>query len=842
MDKKRKSINNSNGKKQKQERFWYSIKGKVSLMGYISIATLIILGGISITSLGRNSKDYKLSLNLNNVSQYQKDNNSLNTMYSYSLDEQLLEQINRNIELAIDMANQSKDLAQGENLKEIKQIIEILNLRKMNMAELISLNKERGFNDTTGQYKSVLENEAEIKKEVSTYDGISNWVEGKFDRIDVFPNEEVVIDDIKYIKATYKDSIKDVGQRDYVVIRIGGTGFEYKGHSLINNLTLSNGQEKQVIDPSNIIQITRDGSYGQALAGIELIEHGGIPTFEVSSNFTAEENVWQEVAVKVPLNDLRLSTYTEISYDIYLAFTDVSLCSIGIAYDGKFNLAGMINEANTTLTSYNEKIAKGDTEQAQAQYTQLISILEKLQFNLEYYFGRDEQPSTLLKLVSKKLQLMQEINILDKKILDISVKNQSLDSESTQLIDSIKGRIENETHNRKIFMTLAIAIILISLSIVIYIISLVILKAIKQSIDEFSQVLSEITQGNLGIRAKTQVKNEFYVFSKLLNHFLDKLCLILKSVQEMSLTVENANINMAEIIKQVVQGDNNIDKQGILQLQQLFSKISDSVREQSANTEESLAYLNEVLDANKTSLEEITVTKDASTSALVHAKNGEEKIEILSQKMEDINTSVLHTREEMNQLVQDATRIEEVLRAIQELAAQTNLLSLNAAIEASRAGEEGRGFSVVANEVKKLSDQTSNETNKIKQVISNINSKIIGVKKATLEVESNVNETRQITDDFKVVIKEMMHSTGANAECVSKLYEQIDMQMKNTEGVVKAVDKISEEAQMIQEKATYTTDITNGLADRLKGQLENINVLIENSKKLKSEMEFFNFK
>lgn len=332
-------------------------------------------------------------------------------------------------------------------------------------------------------------------------------------------------------------------------------------------------------------------------------------------------------------------------------------------------------------------------------------------------------------------------------------------------------------------------------------------------------------------------------FQKKLNEFLDKLSSILGSVQRLSDEVESKNNIIANIIRQVVKGneagDDIVVKKGILQLEKLFGEISESVATQSANTEESLAGINEILDLNEKVLADITNTKEVSQETLLKVKDGHNGITSLNEKIEYINTSVFNTNEEIKELINNAKSIEEILVSIKSFSGQTDLLALNATIEAARAGMEGRGFAVVANEIKNLSQQTSNETQKINAIIESINNRIYKVQIANNEVVNSIKYALETTNYFKDIMNEVTTSTEFNFDSINKLFQTIKEQNNCMNQISNAVEQISEEALSIQEKTANTTAITTELSSTLVNNLEEVEGAIRNSKQLKDDMNFF---
>jgi methyl-accepting chemotaxis protein len=145
----------------------------------------------------------------------------------------------------------------------------------------------------------------------------------------------------------------------------------------------------------------------------------------------------------------------------------------------------------------------------------------------------------------------------------------------------------------------------------------------------------------------------------------------------------------------------------------------------------------------------------------------------------------------VSQLNQSIQKIDQIANVIKEIADQTNLLALNAAIEAARAGEQGRGFAVVADEVRKLAERTSSSTQEISGVINSIRAETDSAVNAMGNIEIEVKKGAELSQQTGDVLKQILAAASKATLSVGNIVSSTKEQAFSTENVAQNLDEIA---------------------------------------------------
>lgn len=343
--------------------------------------------------------------------------------------------------------------------------------------------------------------------------------------------------------------------------------------------------------------------------------------------------------------------------------------------------------------------------------------------------------------------------------------------------------------------------------------SILIIRAIVAPVKRVTAKLKDIAEnnGDLTQRIGYKSKDEIGELSGSFDSFIDKLQGIIKEVAVSADTISSSSEQLAGAAVTTTGALEGISNT-ILQIATTSSESAAVVEETSASLSEAAEFSNSTAEASKN-------TADNSKKAKEAAEEGAVKIGEIIKSITDIESSTKEVSGIINELDISSKKIGDIIQIITSISEQTNLLALNAAIEAARAGEAGRGFNVVADEIRKLADESSSAAQEI----------------AGLVRENQVKATSAVSS--AEIVKEKVLSGVTTASQVGKSISNI---IKNTKQIVEQIEQIDEaniqQAQStkeIEQAIKSVSDASNEIAN----STENMSASIQEQLSTMNEIE-----
>ncbi|WP_431701927.1 methyl-accepting chemotaxis protein [Pseudomonas sp. BR20] len=380
------------------------------------------------------------------------------------------------------------------------------------------------------------------------------------------------------------------------------------------------------------------------------------------------------------------------------------------------------------------------------------------------------------------------------KLNDIITENKAVSDNATAAIDDAVASAKVS-----MFMSLAVAILAAGLC------GLLLMRAIMAPMQRIVDILGTMRDGDLSKRLNLARKDEFNAVETGFNDMMTELTALVSQAQRSSVQVTTSVTEIAATSKQ----------------QQA------TATETAATTTEIGATSREIAATSKDLVRTMTEVSTAADQASVAAGSGQQGLARMEETMHSVMGAADLVNAKLAILNEKAGNINQVVVTIVKVADQTNLLSLNAAIEAEKAGEYGRGFAVVATEVRRLADQTAVATYDIEQMVREIQSAVsagvMGMDKFSEEVRRGMFEVQQVGEQLSQII----HQVQALAPRVLMVNEGMQAQATGAEQINHALVQLGDASSQTVEslrQASFAIDELSQVAVGLRSGVSRFKV------------------
>ncbi|WP_111899459.1 methyl-accepting chemotaxis protein [Aeromonas veronii] len=419
-----------------------------------------------------------------------------------------------------------------------------------------------------------------------------------------------------------------------------------------------------------------------------------------------------------------------------------------------------------------------------------------------------QQTDALIQLVRQGVETMENKMMKDQ-LVQLSTKEvqalgDNMDEAITALAGQVRQRLEADLHqrlaaNQRHFWWVT-APLTVSLLLYLYLMIGAYLS-LRDTVGRVRDIAARVNAQDLSQHIEIVGQDELAAISRDYNVTLETLRTLMRRVRENGVTVVES---ATEIEARTCRSQEVIaDQQGETH------QVATAIKELAATSQ----------DMAGNALQAARMTQEAQNVV----GQGEDVVERTIKAIDHINREILRTAESIGQLEQQCSQIGGVISVIRGIAEQTNLLALNAAIEAARAGEQGRGFAVVADEVRSLANRTQGATVEIQQMIEQLQSgaraSVTAMSAASHEAQEGVGLAQEAKQAFGAITEKVDRMVDTNAIIASAIEQQGAVVNEIERNVVRISDG-SDEALQVANAARDAARQIHQLTEQLRAMVQ----------------------
>ncbi|MBS4995629.1 MAG: cache domain-containing protein [Roseburia sp.] len=392
------------------------------------------------------------------------------------------------------------------------------------------------------------------------------------------------------------------------------------------------------------------------------------------------------------------------------------------------------------------------------------------------------------------------------------------------IVDNSNGVIQiGQIFNQSLGLMAGMAAIF---AVIIAIVAYILIKKIILVIDKVKVQLTRVAQGDLTGKLKgriSQRNDELGAMVRNTNIAMDSFRSSMLSVKNTTDAVESGSTDMKEKTENAVNANE--------QVATAIGNVAAEVSQQASAVDQMIENVASLADAGKAVSTAVEEALQYMKQLDGNSADMKAKMESMSEESAHMDVNVQEISEKIDVTSKGIQEMETILGSIEEIASETNLLALNASIEAARAGDAGRGFAVVADSIKGLSENTSNELENIRKIISTLVENFKECEKCIeLVVKSNqssTESTKDVIESFRIINNDVV-STNEKLTVVHETDEKMMKDIMEIDNQVKVIGQAAESNAAATQEITASSEELTALLTNISSTCNSMTGYVDN--------------
>lgn len=325
-------------------------------------------------------------------------------------------------------------------------------------------------------------------------------------------------------------------------------------------------------------------------------------------------------------------------------------------------------------------------------------------------------------------------------------------------------------------------------------------KSLVNRLNSLSDAAREVSRGDLSREIPVLSRDEVHDLEEIFAKMVDDLRGMISEMKNVSIRIQQTNTNLLDLVKMIVKRGEEID--------QLTSSIAKGSEEQTLIVQKTTVSLDNGLNQMDEMVKQSSETVSKANKARLQAEIGEKKASQTANYLEEVLKQMSENTKPMFRLASKVEKIRKIVNIMDDIAQKTDLLSLNASIEATRAGEMGKGFALVADEIRSMAENSKHSSQDIKKMVEDIleDNKTVAI--ALTKSQEGINKgrgtIRSILNTFSETLTDVKDISSAIKEVEEVTGKQVK-QMRSLSGHFQELSRLADKNFISTQKTTVAS-------------------------------------